>query len=252
MPGFGKKTPRRKPARRLRSLHRWAGLLASAFLLLLCISGIALNHTSGLGLDSRFIHSPWLLSLYGINSPDITNGYLAGTHWVSLVEDRIFLDGNAVPGVSVDELAGAVAQSGETIVASPDELFFLTDQARLADRLPLGPRLPGPIEAIALSDASVALLSGNEVFAIDTLTGVAAPALANAPEPQWVIAEPVPDSLRSEIVARHQGAALTVERVVTDLHSGRLLGLTGVLVMDLAAVALAFLAVSGVVLFLRR
>ena len=43
----------------------------------------------------------------------------------------------------------------------------------------------------------------------------------------------------------YSGSPLSYERVLLDLHSGRIFGRVGVLVVDAAAVALLLLALSG-------
>jgi len=49
-----------------------------------------------------------------------------------------------------------------------------------------------------------------------------------------------------------RGQGLTVERVLLDLHSGRILAAAGVWLMDVVAVCMIVLALSGLILSLRR
>ena len=51
---------------------------------------------------------------------------------------------------------------------------------------------------------------------------------------------------------RFRSQFLTLERIIVDGHSGRLFGLFGVLLMDLVAVLLILLSVSGVYIWLRK
>ena len=48
--------------------------------------------------------------------------------------------------------------------------------------------------------------------------------------------------------AAWRGRGLTVERLLLDLHSGRILGEAGPLLMDLVAVFLIVLSLSGLIL----
>ena len=45
---------------------------------------------------------------------------------------------------------------------------------------------------------------------------------------------------------------ITLERVVIDIHSGRFFGLSGVVITDLAAIAILFLAFSGVYTWFKK
>jgi hypothetical protein len=50
---------------------------------------------------------------------------------------------------------------------------------------------------------------------------------------------------------QYRGRGLSVERVIADLHSGRVIGIVGPFVMDVVAVLLIVLSLSGLLLWLR-
>ena len=51
--------------------HRRLGLLAALFVLVVAVTGIVLNHTSGLALDRRFVDWSWLNAVYGDHSGEL-------------------------------------------------------------------------------------------------------------------------------------------------------------------------------------
>ncbi|HED18424.1 MAG TPA: PepSY domain-containing protein, partial [Gammaproteobacteria bacterium] len=62
---------RRKQRFKLRSFyvwHRYMGVGAAAFMLVIAVTGVLLNHTEGLQLDSRHVQSNWILDWYGIQA----------------------------------------------------------------------------------------------------------------------------------------------------------------------------------------
>ena len=69
---------------------------------------------------------------------------------------------------------------------------------------------------------------------------------------QWKQVTPIPEILYSSLVKHYRGEVLPIERVLLDLHSGRILGRYGVWVMDAAAVLLILLALSGFWMWFRR
>ena len=75
---------------------------------------------------------------------------------------------------------------------------------------------------------------------------------AENPEVSWSEATPVPAGLEESLQAAYRGAGLPVERVLLDLHSGRILGRAGIYLVDAAAVLFLLLAMSGVWLWTRR
>ena len=250
--------------RLLRRLHRWLGVGAACFLLLLAGTGLALNHAERFGLDTQFIGAGWLLDWYGISGPEFGPSFSVAGRRITEAGERLYLDQQPVEFDGGDRLIGAVALGDEIVVATASELVMLNGLGELVDRVPAEQSVAAPIAAIGLFDDGVALLAAGRVYRVDqrsfsivpagqepgasgstTGAGVAAPVT-------WVAAEPLPDAIRSGIEASYRGQGLAIERVLTDLHSGRLLGIGGVAIMDLAALALVYLAVSGIIMWLKR
>jgi len=218
--------------------------------MLLAASGLALNHTSALGLDSAFVTSQWLLDWYGVTVPEPGPSFQVAGRRVSLIAGRLYLDEQAVP-IDLPELIGAVEVEGLLGVASSSELVILTRAGAVSERWPVEPDVSGPIQAIAGTEHGVVLQTPTGVYLFDFATAdfAAAPFAGT-----YVWAEPsAPDTIFLDTLDQSfRGNVLTLERVLADLHSGRLLGMAGVVVMDLAAVVLLLLAVSGFIMWLRR
>ena len=72
------------------------------------------------------------------------------------------------------------------------------------------------------------------------------------PEVTW--AEPVtlPPGLRDRLVETYRGKGLPLERVLLDVHSGRILGAWGVYLVDAAAVLFLGLVLTGLWMWSRR
>jgi hypothetical protein len=243
--------PRTRRRRGLRVLHRWVGIGAALFLLLLALTGVLLNHSASLGLDRRSLAWPWLLEHYGIAGPTAITSFAAAGRRVSFADGRLYLD-RAFVSLAIDELRGAVAIADKIAVASSDEILLLDPSGDVIDRNAVGLYLPGPIDAVAAGDGLVWLQSSGMVFEYELASGIVTRAPADDASPMWVRASAVPEENRSTIERDYRGAGLSAERVLADLHSGRLVGVSGVIVMDLAAIALGALAVSGALLWLRR
>jgi hypothetical protein len=64
-------------------LHRYIGLTSSLVLIMLAVTGIALNHTAELQLDQRTIKSTAILDWYGIKSPDKLRSFATRNHWLT-------------------------------------------------------------------------------------------------------------------------------------------------------------------------
>src|SRR6266581_4674702 len=132
------------------------------------------------------------------------------------------------------------------VVASDAALYVYRENGELIEKLGPG-ALPGsPVRAIGSSGRAIVLRAASGIFA-------SADALSWRPVPQLSVRWSAPAEL-SISERRAYGEALapgvSVEQLLLDLHSGRFAGRHGPLVVDLLALLLAILSVTGAWLFL--
>ena len=242
-----------KRARLLRSLymwHRWLGLAAAAFVMVLSITGLLLNHTEELELDSRHVHASGLLDWYGIRVPAGMRSFPVGKSIVTQVGDRLYWNTTQIP-LPATRLIGAMDFSDFAVVAIEGELLLFSDSGELIERLDGAAGVPAGMQAIGISSrGTLAVQAAHGYYQTDhmflewteTDTLQATWAVATAPEA----------GLRSALERAWRGTGLSLERVLLDIHSGRILGSRGVYLMDAAALLFLVLAASGVWLWSRR
>ena len=230
---------------RARKWHRWLGLFAAIFVLLLSVTGVLLNHTHRFKLDQTHIRADWLLKLYGISPPSEIPGYAAGEHWLSAFGGKLYHDSQDLMPFEGPLLAAG--PWGELAFAiSADQLVLLTPQGDVIESLDSD--LPEGILRAGISGDLLVVGSDAAHSAIDQdFSGWK----AAEPPAAWIESDELPLDLVETLRAQFVGPGITVERIVQDIHSGRILGGLGVFLMDLAAVALIFLALSGIYLFRR-
>ena len=68
----------------------------------------------------------------------------------------------------------------------------------------------------------------------------------------WAQKTTLNDTKMAVLLESFRGRGLTLERVLLDLHSGRIFGEYGTYIMDAAAVALLWLSCSGLWVWWRR
>ncbi len=236
---------RRRHRLKLKSLyvwHRWVGLVAALFVIVLAGTGLALNHTEALELDSRHVRSAWLLDWYGISLPDTVPAWHAGDHWISQWERHLYLDSRDLGEHPEGRLHGAVADGDWLIVALEHALLLLTADGQLVEKLPQS-ELPGGLRGVALVHGRPVLITsaGHFMSDDDLVSWQPLPDAAVSP----VAPAALPAELSEGIAGQWRGNGLTLERVLLDVHSGRILGQAGVYLMDAAAALLLFLSLSG-------
>ena len=236
----------RKPtlSHKMRRWHRWFGVIASLWVLWLVSTGWALNHTATLGLDHVELHQSWLTRWYGLASAAPQSGFASAGHWMAGNEEHWLLDGKPLAN-STGTPIGMVSAGGMVYVASTHALLIYTPDGRLVDKLD-GAALPeNPILRIGRAGDSVVLAGKQNFVSRDGLAWqpLAAPA-------EWSAAVALPEKLRAAYAPSFQ-PAVVLERVISDFHSGRVLGRFGPMIVDLLGGALAILALSGIWMFVK-
>ncbi len=234
----------------MRRLHRSIGAGAAIFVFFMVLSGLLINHSNGLGLDQRHVSQPLLLGWYGFGKPDKIQSYAVGEDWLSFTGSQLYLNDKSVATIS--DGAGAVSLGELLIAAGSDELLLLDHQGNLIERIPWSPIGTAPIDSIGLNaNATVTVKSSDQLWLADTDLLNWQRAGETTQSVHWSTSEPAPETLQQAITRVYRGKGLSLERVLLDLHSGRIFGTAGVLVYDLIALGLGFLSISGLVLWFR-
>lgn len=251
----------------VRHWHARAGVLLAMFFLFLAVSGLALNHTDALGLAKQHINTHWLMRWYGLKPSVPTRGYLFRDGYLASTGERWVMDGRILVNQSQAEdnqsPVGAITWGDMRAVASADNLFLYLSDGQLVDKLSSAV-LPGrPIKRLGTigsgSTPQLVLQTAQGSFATtDGLTwrtlvfdqqGVSDLPGASG-QPVWSGEQALPGSLSASL-NRAFGPSLPLERIILDLHSGRIFGRYGPLLMDIAALVLIILSLSGVWIYLR-
>ncbi len=223
--------------------HRRVGLGAAALVVVVAVSGIALNHADGLGLNDRRLHAAWLDRWYGLSPNGQPIAFRTGGTWVSWWDGALFVGKSAAELRHPDPPVGAVATGRFLAVAFADTML-LANQAGLTIERLSGAALPGTLRRIGRSEAGgVAVetpdgrfLAEGEFLGWRRFAGTAS----------WAEPEPPPEEVADAVRAAYRGPGIAWSRLLLDLHSGRILGSWGPLVVDAAALALLVLAGTGI------
>lgn len=233
-----------------RRLHRFLGVGAAIFVIFMVFTGLAINHSNSLGLDQDHVSQPFLLNWYGLEGPETIHSFAVGNDWVSFAGSQMYFNDKVVSAVTNG--IGAVTGNGMIIAAGSDELILLDPSGQLVERVSWSVQQPGTIESIGLlKDGSVALKVSGGLWLADAelLNWIRASDTANAQA--WSTPGSAPAIIQQSIRQQYRGDGLSLQRLLLDFHSGRVFGSVGVVVYDLLALAVGFLAISGLVLWLR-
>jgi len=234
--------------RNARSWHRWLGLVAAIPLLWLSISGLLLNHAAFLGLNESEVSTGWILKKYNQVPEGDPRGIQVGDRKVSQWGKLLFLDhedlqlnGNLVGGVAVKNRLVIATDERVAIVNGSGEMELDLDELSLP---------PLPVEGVGVEGQQLVLRSAGETyrFSDDFLSFEEAEILLSTTSLS-LLEDGARDELESAIRTRN---AMPLSRVILDAHSGKLFGLPGTLLTDLAAISVIVLTILGLRLFPKR
>jgi len=230
----------------LRRWHARIGFTAVVFFLFLAVTGFILNHGADLGLDARTVHASWLARWYGLAPEFPRDVFRSGRHDLVAANGRWLLDGR-VSGEKLPQPVGLVELPGMLVVASSASLYLYGSDGALIDRLESN-ALPGaPVQAIGSGAYQLVLRTALGTFESRDV-------LSWRPAPRDAISWSAPEELSAaerERYAQLLSPGISLQRLLLDLHSGRFAGRYGPLAVDLLAVLLTVLSLSGAWLFLK-
>lgn len=237
----------RKPKRFTAFLwHRRIGLFALVLVIILAITGIMLNHTEEFELDETYVNSSWLLNWYGIEPEDEPVSYhvknAISSHIISAWNQQLFFDDVAITHLEQD-MHGAVGAEQFIVIALDNEIILLSYEGELIERIStsisfsniqrLGMKYKRPV--IETSEP-LYYMADEHILDWDVIIDEGI---------EWTEEYSLSDNEHEQLLIAYRGNGLKLERVILDLHSGRIFGSYGVYLMDAAAIALLWLSLSG-------
>ncbi|MGH8644452.1 MAG: PepSY domain-containing protein [Gammaproteobacteria bacterium] len=235
--------------RSLRSWHRTVGVVSALFVALLAVTGLLLNHSPRLQLSKRYVQIPLLLDLYHIELPEETLSFQVGDAWVSQVGARLYLNSIQVADFA-DRLIGTAKLNDTIVIGVPNQLLFFDAEGRLIEKLGDADGVPAGMRRLGLTPSGELALEaahGTYIADLERLDW----RHADAAGVSWARAAPLPSALRERLAGAYRGSGLPLERVLLDVHSGRILGTWGVYLVDAMAMLFVVLAATGFWMWVR-
>lgn len=235
----------------LKTWHRTAGLFAAVFLLILTVTGLLLMQADDLGLDARYVSNDRMLDWYGIRPAPPPLTFAANNHWITQVGSRLYFDSTFLLNLDA-QLIGVALAADEILVATTSDLLLLTADGNVAERLDETAGMPHTVTHIGTTpDGSIVLNSLDGQFIFDPTSARFRSADAKL-RVRWQDPALAPAEMIEVINRGYRGAGLSLERIIIDLHTGRLLGALGVALVNVASLLLLVLICSGIMLWLGR
>lgn len=230
--------------------HRRLGITAAFFVILLAVTGIVLNHTDSLNLNKIFIQSEILLDWYDIRPEKKPLGYPFESHWISQVGERVYFDGVEIAN-DIETLKGVVLINDTVYIALDYELHLLTITGQHIEIITSAEGVPSGMQSLGVTPDNRLVIKaahGNYLPDLDKLHWHE----EDYTDAQWSMPHPLPEDLLNQLLKLYRGKGLSMERLLLDVHSGRIIGSFGVYLIDIAAILFLLLAISGMWMWLKK
>ena len=239
--------------RSLIATHRFFGQAAAFVVILLALTGLALNHEEDFEFLKGTVRLDAILNLYGLEPQGEWVHYQAGPHGCTSLERGIYLDGRYLTATETP-LIGVVRFQHFLAFASPNRLLLVDSAPTLEGGRPQivdqmdSASLPGELLRVGRDKRQQLIVETNDgsFRAGDDLLEWHLVDNVETAEVAWSEAtEPTADQ-RAKVLREFRGEGLPRSRVIADLHSGRIFGRFGPAVMDASAVILLLLVITGI------
>ncbi|HEB83155.1 MAG TPA: hypothetical protein ENJ11_09875 [Gammaproteobacteria bacterium] len=222
--------------------HRRIGLFAVVLVIILAITGIMLNHTEELELDETYVSNTWLLGWYGIAPEDAPVSYRAGEHIISSWNKQLFFDNHAIATLEQD-IHGVMKGEEFIVVALDDAILLLSHEGEMIERVSTSISFSN-IMRLGIKYQRPVIETADHLYYIADEHILDWDVMANEGV-SWIEPYQLSSNEKDELLQAYLGKGLKLERVILDLHSGRIFGEYGIYLMDASAFALLWLSLSG-------
>ena len=222
----------------LRRIHRWVGIIASVWLLLLASTGFLLQHKDDWNLSQYHTQSSWLLGVYGIGDDYIS--YQDGQESLAQLDQQIFINIKASSKLQ-ESIVGAVYQHPNWVVATASQLIWFDRSGQIFKNMDELDDIPTPITQLGLVNQELFIQYNQEAINVSSLEVFTTPV-------GWSMASNS-DDLKQKLIKKSTKDYLSYEQIIFDLHAGIT---SPSLFNDFAALALIFLSLSGIIIFFKK
>ena len=196
-------------------LHRFLGITLVFFVMILSITGTLLQHAEEFGIRQKFISSSLTSNLYNIK-PCAVSSTKTGNKWISLCDSNLYFQENKIVN-NIHSINAILKNNSQyTIQYNKSHEIVISDDGKI-------------IDMIHLEESSI-----NKLKIINFKNNIA------------------PEDLTKKIQDISISRTISYERVAVDIHTGRLLGVVGITLVDLVTIGLIILSFTGTYSWLRH
>ena len=196
-------------------IHRFLGITLVIFLLILSVTGTLLQHAEDFGIRKKFISSSLASSLYNIKSCTVASSKIENK-WISLCNSNLYFQENKIIN-NINSINTIFKKNSNYIIQ-----YNMSHEIKLSEA------------GVILNMRHLDKQTTTKLKKIKLKNNIA------------------PENLRKKIKDISISKTITYERIAVDIHTGRLIGIVGVTLVDLVTIGLIILSMTGTYSWLRH
>ena len=233
----------------INQIHKFTGIAVCVFLIHLSITGIFLNHTEDLGLDEKYTASPMILALYNISIPSQEESFVVDNVFISRFGDQVFMDNQPIIK-SESPIMGAAFSNQILTIAFQNEMVLVTQEGELIERISSASELPENIQKLGVSEDILYLKTPDQLW--QSSDQAQAWELSDSNFNDWSNEVVMSDQQTKQIEMYFSGKGVSLEQFFLDLHNGNIIKGFGKWLLDIIAIFLLLLSISGIWIWLKK
>lgn len=237
----------------LRESHRQMGIALAFFMIFLAITGVMINHGHSLNLNSANVETNWILDHYNIEAPNTVRKFSLAKNKGALfvVGKQVWLADTLLFTAQNDINSAAIWQQF-IVISTQSKLYLYSDAGQLVDVMGKASGLPTNIQELAVNGSNIYLQTPQGIFlSKDELYSWQLQSKDTTLN-NWSKSSAISAANIKHYQQQYRTQILKWERVVLDIHSGRFFAGLGVFFMDLVALFIILLSLSGIYMWIRQ
>ena len=190
-----------------------------------------------------------ILSLYNISIPSQKESFLVDDIFISRFGDQLFMDNQPIIK-SENPITGVTLSNQVLFIAFPNEMVLLTQEGELIERISSTAELPENIQKLGVSEDILYLKTPDQLW--QSRDQAQAWELSDSNFNDWSNDVIMPDEQTKQIEMYFSGKGVSLEQFFLDLHNGNIIKNFGKWFLDLIAIFLLLLSISGIWIWLRK
>ena len=194
-------------------LHRILGITLVLFVIVLSITGTLLQHADDFNIRQNYVSSSLAKNLYNIEPCEVLS-YKFENHWISTCNSNLYFNAKKIAD-NINSVTYVYTKNRNYHVQYDNHEIILDENSNILEIIHIEPKTNFSKKIVLKNNA-------------------------------------MPEEQKKIIEEKSIEKTITYERIVVDIHTGRIFGTVGITLVDLVTIGIILLSMTGTITWLRH